>query len=106
MKKIICFLPFFLFVVIRLLVLTVHFEFYIMLIGFLVAGILLRCEKIIGGVVGNIISLYIFYLGTQNWKLGILEIRLSIILFIFYSFCMIYLLWKKKGFIIKKTPTK
>ena len=101
MKKIVCFLPFIIFLIIRFLVFyieigSVNISFYIVMIGFLVAGILLRYSNILGGIIGIFTSLYIYYTGTQNWKAGDIEIGISIILLIFYA-ASIVLIGKNKS---------
>ena len=99
MKKIIFYFPFIMFSIIGLLAFYISWvqpSFYIMLAALLAAGILLSYKKILGAIIGILISLYIIGTGMNNWKSGDLEISVGIILFLFYSSCMIYILYKNK----------
>ncbi|WP_313346366.1 hypothetical protein [Sedimentibacter sp.] len=99
MKKIFYYTPFFFYLSIVILCwsigLVINIDGYAILIIFLISGILLSRNKILGGITGIGGSFYIFYLGLSNWKLQSIDFIVSVSIFVFYLGCMIYLLRRK-----------
>jgi hypothetical protein len=98
MKKIICYIPVFFMLFLMVISLTVgslNIYFYVFTITFLMSGVLLSRDKMVGSIIGIAGSIFWFYLGLSNWKLQSLDFTVAGTIFIFYLGFMLYLLRKK-----------
>ncbi len=99
MSRIIFFLPFICYLIFMGMATRftfgVNFAFYILVGAFFISGLLLSFNKVLGGIVGILVSIYIIDLGTQN-SMHDIEIWVGAILMIFYGVCLLHLLIKRK----------
>lgn len=92
MKKALFYLPFIALTFINILFVdALGIELFLASLWFLVSywasGMLLSRRKVWGSLLGCLPAAYLIYLGIHNWKSGWLEIRIGIMLIIYYLGC-------------------
>ena len=98
MKKALFYLPFIALMFINILLIDalgieLFFASLWYLMPYWLSGMLLSRRKVWGSLLGCLPAVYLIYLGMNNWKSGWLEIRIGIILLVYYLVCGAVVCW-------------